>query len=123
DTQFISLQRDYPLFEQHFAQVGVDMRHEEMKQLNNGISELGQSGRASRSNYELFLQDDYFITDEHELVLGIRAQQDSDFGSHVSPKAAYKYHWFMAQDHQAVFRHKPMVFIGRFWRYVAAEIG
>lgn len=104
DTQFISLQWDYPLFNKHFTQVGVDVRREEMTQFNNGVSELGQSGRASRNNYELFLQDDYFITDEHELVLGVRAQQDSDFGSHVSPKAAYKYHWFVHQDHQAVFR-------------------
>lgn len=103
-TQFLSLQWDYPLFANHLAQVGVDVRRESLEQFNNGVSELGQSGRAKRQNNELFLQDDYFINDNHEVVLGVRAQQDSNFGSHISPKLAYKYHWFATQRQQAVLR-------------------
>ncbi|MEM7293536.1 MAG: TonB-dependent receptor, partial [Pseudomonadota bacterium] len=51
---------------------------------------------AERDNFEAYLQDDIFINDKLELLLGIRAQDDSDFGDHYAPKVSLLYapDWF-----------------------------
>lgn len=108
DTDFISLQLDLPSgflgLDNHQFQIGTDFRNEKLSQLKDGTSEVGSNGSADRQNYELFLQDDYFFSDNGELVLGLRVQDDSDFGLHSSPKAALKYRAFEANDQQILLR-------------------
>lgn len=108
DTEFLSLQLDLPSgflwLDNHQFQIGADFRNEELTQLKDGVSEVGQSGSVDRQNYELFLQDDYFFSDNGELVLGLRVQDDSDFGLHSSPKAALKYRAFEVNDQQVLLR-------------------
>lgn len=108
DTQFVSMQLDLPSgflgLINHQFQIGTDFRNEELKQLKDGVAEIGSSGSAARQNYELFLQDDYFFSDNGELVLGLRVQDDSDFGLHASPKAALKYRAFEQGEQQILLR-------------------
>lgn len=108
DTQFLSTQLELPSdflgLSRHELMVGVDLRQEELTQRKDGVAEIGSSGRADRQNYELFLQDDYFFSDKGELVLGLRVQEDSDFGLHSSPKAALKYRAFELDEQQVLLR-------------------
>lgn len=108
DTEFASLQLDLPNeflgLTRHQFQIGADYRHEKLGQLVDGKSETGAHENVNRTNYELFLQDDYFFSDQGELVLGLRVQDDSDFGLHSSPKAALKYRFFEDDKQQLLFR-------------------
>ena len=45
-----------------------------------------QGGKRTRDSKEAFLQYDYWLTDNIELLPGIRYQDDSDFGTHSAPK-------------------------------------
>lgn len=108
DTEFASLQLDLPSnflgLTNHQLQLGFDARNEELSQLKDGVAEIGNNGRAERQNYELFLQDDYFFSDKGELVLGLRLQDDSDFGFYASPKAALKFRAFAEDENQLLLR-------------------
>lgn len=108
ETQFLSSQFDFPSsflgLTQHELMLGVDVRQEKLAQNKDGVAEIGHQGRAKRNNYELFLQDDYYFSDQGEIVLGVRVQEDSDFGLHSSPKAALKYRVFEQGEVQALLR-------------------
>ncbi len=88
--QQASLQLDLPAWYSQLWQVGIDLRRDTLAQLNNGYSELQRSGMAERESHELYLQNDVFLGDWLELVAGLRAQHDSDFGGHAAPKLALK---------------------------------
>ena len=85
-----SLQLDLPAWYSQLWQVGIDFRKDTLDQVNNGYSELQANGMVERTSTELYAQNDIFIGDQLELVLGLRAQHDSDFGSHAAPKVALK---------------------------------
>ncbi|WP_430461482.1 TonB-dependent receptor plug domain-containing protein [Thalassolituus sp. LLYu03] len=107
DTGVLSLQADRPMTlwqGAHELQLGLDYRHESLTQFNNGVAEIGSSGSAARSNSEFFIQDDYFFSDQGELVTGVRLQQDSDFGAYTSPKIALKYRLQPLGDVQMLLR-------------------
>lgn len=108
DTGFVSLQLELPSgflwLPNHQFQIGADFRNEELSQRKDNLAEIGSSGTVDRQNYELFLQDDYFFSENGELVLGVRVQDDSDFGLHSSPKAALKYRAFDANNQQVLLR-------------------
>ena len=108
ETDFFSWQLDLPSgflnLDQHLLQLGIEVRNEALTQLKDGAAEIGDAGKADRQNYEFFLQDDYFFSDDGELVLGVRLQEDSDFGFHASPKAALKYRLFEEMDQQLLVR-------------------
>ncbi|MEN9465354.1 MAG: hypothetical protein RL217_1535 [Pseudomonadota bacterium] len=108
DTDFLSLQLDLPStflgMTRHQWQIGSDLRRERLTQIKDGVAEIGSQGQAARENYEVFVQDDYFFSENGELVLGLRVQNDSDFGLHSSPKAALKYRAFEANDQQVLLR-------------------
>ncbi len=108
DTDFVSLQWDLPStflgMTRHQWQIGSDLRRERLTQFKDGVAEIGRSGQAERENDEVFVQDDYFFSENGELVLGLRVQNDSDFGLHSSPKAALKYRIFEAHDQQVLLR-------------------
>lgn len=65
------------------------MHRETLGQDADGTAELA-GGRARRSSHELFAQNDIIFNDTWELLLGVRWQHDSDFGSHVAPKASLR---------------------------------
>lgn len=70
----------------HLLQAGVDIRRETLEQFKDGVSELSANDDFSREGYEIWLQDAWMLTDNIELVPGLRAQRDSDFGNHYAPK-------------------------------------
>jgi len=104
DTNFISMQLDLPSLGSHQWQLGVDARNETLQQNKDGVAEIGSDGSADRQNYEVFVQDDYFFSRTGELVLGLRLQDDSDFGFYASPKAALKIRLFDQGEQQLLFR-------------------
>ncbi|MFO6425271.1 TonB-dependent receptor plug domain-containing protein [Motilimonas sp. KMU-193] len=89
----LELQLDSDYFDQHLLTAGLvayrsELSQQQVKRSNNGSpdtsSELG--GRKQRDNIELYLQDDYFLNEQWELLPGVRLQHDSDFGFHAAPK-------------------------------------
>ncbi|MCK5917921.1 MAG: TonB-dependent receptor [Cocleimonas sp.] len=91
------IQWDRPIGENHLFTVGLVGLKSALKQhqtQNKGgktvyIDEIG--GKKKRTNAEIYLQDDIFITDKLELLPGFRYQNDSDFGSHSAPKINLMY--------------------------------
>ncbi|MGR5284073.1 TonB-dependent receptor plug domain-containing protein [Vibrio maritimus] len=78
-------QIDFALGSNHVITTGIVGYQADLVQTKNGVSEL-KPENPSRTNYEYYIQDDFFVTDSFELLPGVRAQTDSDFGSHFSPK-------------------------------------
>jgi len=103
-THFLSLQLDVPVLNSHELQFGFDARHEDMKQKVDGRAELGTDGQSDRQNYEFFIQDDYYFSARGELALGVRVQDDSDFGGYTSPKLALRYDLANNSNYEMVFR-------------------
>jgi len=91
------VQYDTLVLEEHLLTMGLDLRYESLDQTNTKTSATGSevinefSEDATRYAIESYLQDDYFVTEELELVLGVRYQYDSDFGSYLSPKLSALY--------------------------------
>lgn len=102
DTTKFELQWDQPISDNQVLTSGVAYYEESLNQTQQilqgsslaTITEI--QGKAARENAELFIQDDIFITDKVELLLGARAQDDSDFGGHFAPKInlLYSPSWF-----------------------------
>ena len=86
--------------------LGLDYTPETLEQKNDDACELqfedSEECRAERDGYELFVQDDWFIADDWELLLGARQQQDSDFGEHYSPKLNLR-HQLVQNPDQDIF--------------------
>jgi len=93
---------ELPEFNQHNLMIGIDGSRETLDQFKDGVSELqveeGNLTKAQRKGPEYFLQDDWFVLDDWEVLLGVRYQEDSDFGSHVSPKINLRYQVFEQSD-------------------------
>lgn len=94
-TQLAQAQLDFPLWKisenhQHLLQIGSQWQQDKLSQQKNGNNELVKDN-VKRDVAELYLQDDWFIGKNWEVVTGIRYQNDSDFGGHVTPKIAVKY--------------------------------
>ncbi len=83
-TEHVSLQFDLPAWKRQLWQFGGDLHRERLRQSANGMSEL--AGSAERTSQELFLQNDILFNDTWEMVVGLRGQDDSDFGAHFAPK-------------------------------------
>ena len=83
-TEHASLQFDLPAWRRQLWQFGADVHRERLRQSANGVSELASGAR--RTSNELFVQNDILFNDTWEMVVGLRAQDDSDFGSHFAPK-------------------------------------
>ena len=88
-TDHITAQVDLPAWRSQLWQFGVDLHRESMTQTTGGTSEL-VGGRTKRNSHELFAQNDILFNDTWELLLGMRWQDDSDFGSHFAPKASLR---------------------------------
>lgn len=89
-----SLQGDVPLPAGQHLHLGADLRREDLRQFKDGSSELDGS-EVERESQEAWSQltlvpmagwSDFWApltADRAELLLGVRAQDDSDFGQHV----------------------------------------
>jgi outer membrane receptor for ferrienterochelin and colicins len=102
DTTKFELQWDQPISDNQILTSGVAYYEESLNQTQQkfqGSSLVTSSeiqGKAARENAELFIQNDIFINNKVELLLGARAQNDSDFGGHLAPKInlLYSPDWF-----------------------------
>ena len=86
----ITTQLELPAWGHQLWMVGADWSRETLAQSSNGKPELGVAGRAERTSQELFLQNDIVVNDVWEVLLGVRGQDDSDFGTHVAPKVSVR---------------------------------
>lgn len=84
-TAGADLQYDWLFENDSILSGGLAYNEESLNQLNNGVAEL-DGGKRTRDAKELFLQYDYWLNDNFEILPGIRHQKDSDFGEHSSPK-------------------------------------
>ena len=102
--QHLSTQLDLPAWGRQLWMIGTDWHHETLSQTSNGLSELGVAGSAKRTNTELFIQNDILLSDTWEVLLGLRGQDDSDFGSHWVPKVSVRANLLNGAEWKGVFR-------------------
>ena len=102
--QHVSTQLDLPAWGRQLWMVGTDWRHETLGQTSNGIPEVGTAGHAKRTNAEIFIQNDILINDTWEVLLGLRGQNDSDFGAHWAPKVSVRANLLNGEKWRGVFR-------------------
>lgn len=86
DLSHLGGQLDLPAFGRQWWQLGFDLHREGLSQTNNGQSEVVLDGRVARHSHEVFVQNDIVLDERWELLLGLRWQEDSDFGGHAAPK-------------------------------------
>lgn len=103
-TRHVTAQVDLPAWRRQLWQLGVDLHEEQLMQTVDGVAELEGNGSARRSSRELFVQNDILFDDTWELLLGLRWQDDSDFGGHVAPKVALKAHLLRGERWNGVLR-------------------
>ena len=87
----------------HLLQLGGQLQQDKLSQIKNQISELTQD-KVSRDVGEFYLQDDWLIGENWEVLSGIRYQNDEDFGDHVAPKVAVKYNHLDTHGREHIFR-------------------
>ena len=87
----------------HLLQVGGQVQQDKLKQTKNKINELIRDD-VSRDVGEIYLQDDWLIGDNWEVLSGIRYQNDEDFGDHVAPKVAFKYNHLDSNGRDHILR-------------------
>ncbi|WP_158587109.1 TonB-dependent receptor plug domain-containing protein [Motilimonas pumila] len=104
------LQFDTVWGDNHFITAGIVGFQSELKQQQTKSSPQGSNrfselnGQQNRHATELYLQDDIFITDEIEILPGLRYQYDSDFGSHTAPKINAMYRPAGLESYNGIFR-------------------
>lgn len=107
-TNLAQLQLDFPLIysgenQWHAPQLGLKYQKDKLDQKIDGVSEF-ITDKVDRDVLEAYVQDDWALSDNTELVAGVRYQDDSDFGSHFAPKLALKHDYYDANNHKHVFR-------------------
>ena len=90
DLQHLSLQLDAPPWRRQLWQVGLDWHRDTLGQRVNGQSEVVGPGEVTRRSLEAYVQGEWLYSDEGEVALGMRWQDDSDFGGHVAPKLSWR---------------------------------
>lgn len=101
-TDHVSMQFDTPAWYSQLWQFGADLHRERLDQTVNGTSEL--TGNAERRNGELYAQNDIIFNERWEMILGLRGQHDSDFGSHFAPKVGVRANLLTTDDWKGVLR-------------------
>lgn len=96
DLNRLSSQFELPAWGQHLWQLGADLHRQALRQSKDGASELDRVGDVERDARELYVQDDWFLSERLELLAGLRQQWDSDFGPHHAPKLNLR--WALRED-------------------------
>jgi len=81
-------------FDTNQLQLGIDLNHNSLEQYNDGNTELTEDGDITRNGKEFWFQNTWFAGNNWEWVVGMRYQNDSDFGSHTAPKINARYDLF-----------------------------
>ncbi len=107
-TKVAQLQYDFPQLyldknNVHYLQIGGQWQQDNLSQTNNGKNELTED-KVKRDVAELYLQDDWLIGKNWELLTGVRYQEDSDFGGHIAPKVSLKYNHLSDNGNEHTFR-------------------
>lgn len=110
DLAQAQVQYDMLVYEEHLLTIGLELLHEALDQTKTKttptgsvpVDELGSD--AKRHTVEAYIQDDWFISENLELVPGIRYQYDSDFGSYISPKLSAFYTPYKTQNQRLNIR-------------------
>ena len=87
----------------HLLQVGGQVQQDKLNQTKNQVDELIRDN-VSRDVGEIYLQDDWLIGTNWEVLSGIRYQNDEDFGDHFAPKVALKYNHLDASGRDHIWR-------------------
>ena len=93
ENNHFSSQVSLPTWYRQNWQLGYDWHEEKLDQSNNGKFEL-QGGAVSRDRNEFYLQNDAQLTDQLDMVVGWRFQNDDDFGDHNAFKLSSKYRFY-----------------------------
>ena len=93
ENNHFSSQVSLPTWYRQNWQLGYDWHEEKLDQSNNGKFEL-QGGAVSRDRHEFYLQNDAQLTDQLDMVVGWRFQNDDDFGDHNAFKLSSKYRFY-----------------------------
>ncbi|CAG9182161.1 TonB-dependent receptor plug domain-containing protein [Cupriavidus pampae] len=101
-TDHLSMQFDLPAWYSQLWQFGADLHRERLDQTSNNVSEI--AGNAERRNGELYLQNDILFSERWEMIVGLRGQHDSDFGSHFAPKVGVRGNLLQTDDWKGVVR-------------------
>lgn len=99
----LTTQVDLPAWGRQLWQLGADWQRETLTQRSNGATEIA-GGDASRSSRELFVQNDIVFDNDWEVLLGLRTQDDSDFGEHHAPKLSLRAPVFGSGDWKGTLR-------------------
>lgn len=87
-----------PLGDEHYLLAGLDLQRNTLEQMKDGDSELDGSGTFAHETHELWLQDTWMPLSDLEIVSGIRAQHDTDFGHHLAPKVNARFDFRHSRD-------------------------
>lgn len=101
--EHVSGQLDLPWWNNQVWSLGADVHRDTLRQDMGGTNELSVD-QAQRDSRELYLQNDIFLGDNLELLIGGRWQRDSDFGDHAAPKASLRYSLPSARTSQTHLR-------------------
>ena len=101
-----SAQWDAAITDNQLLTLGVDLSQAELQQYIDkpsltGYQRVTEIGDGTQNeSLELFAQDDIFISDTLEILPGLRYQNDSDFGGHLTPKLNLQYtpNWFQTAE-------------------------
>ncbi|QFR49988.1 TonB-dependent receptor [Sulfurimonas lithotrophica] len=97
DLAHLDSQYDTTFLDSHLITMGITLKYQALEQeeiknsQTNSIKINELTGNASSHTYEVYIQDDWFITNNFEVLPGFRYQNDSDFGSYLSPKISFLY--------------------------------
>ncbi|MDG9671185.1 TonB-dependent receptor [Hahella sp. CR1] len=100
ETRRATLDWTYALTDDHLLSAGLEGFEETLEQRHDNAVEVPAG--TDRHSIEVYLQDDYFISDRLEITPGIRLQRDSDFGSYAAPKINARYE-LMREDSLTLF--------------------
>lgn len=82
-------------FEHHTLRFGGQYMRSELSGIQNEASYANyptNTDKVTLSNYALFVEDDYFVTEAFTLTAGVRMDHDERFGTHWSPRIYGVYH-------------------------------
>ncbi len=80
----VAAQLDIPLAGVHFVSVGAELKRDTMD-VKNLTADTQEVDNEHRDSTQMFAQDSWFVTPNLEILPGVRLDNDSGYGTHVSP--------------------------------------